>query len=96
MNLHQDLVKTSANYLEVKWTGGPGYFLAQGTWNGATATLQVSSNHGDWVAAGPNTTFTADGVGYFSWYQDGPVRVVISSAGASTNLKLTLVSEIQP
>lgn len=92
MITRQDTVTSNGNYLLTTWQGGPGYFLAQGTWGGATATLQVSSNHGDWVAAGSSTTFTADGVGGFDWFKDGEVRVVISGATGTTNLKITLAT----
>lgn len=46
------------------WPGGPGVVTAEGTWAGATATLQVLSPNGTWVSTG--VTFTANGTATFS------------------------------
>ena len=44
----------------VEWAGGPGIFAAQGTFGGATVTLQVLGPDGvNYIAAGAGTTCTA-------------------------------------
>lgn len=54
------------NGTAVDWPGGEGTFTCDGTWNGATMTLQRSADAGTtWVAMGDDTTLTANGHGGF-------------------------------
>lgn len=46
----------------VDWSGGEGLYIGDGTWNGATLTLQVRSNvNGNWISMGSAAELTADG-----------------------------------
>ncbi|KPJ66515.1 MAG: hypothetical protein AMJ43_07735 [Coxiella sp. DG_40] len=73
--------------------GGRSTFVAYGTWDGATVTLEMSPDGGTtWIAIGSDTTFTADGVGNteFGWDSQNPilVRATVSSVGTTS---LTMV-----
>lgn len=70
-------------------------FMAYGTWDTATATLQVSPDEGTtWFAAGTDTTLTADGAGVVQvgFHEIAPIRVRVnlSSVGGSTSLNFVL------
>lgn len=72
----------SATTTAVHWPGGDGFMTIEGTWSGATATLQVQSQHGTWIAVGPDTTFTADGAAGFS-LGECQIRVLIAGGPPS-------------
>lgn len=57
-------------------------FVAEGTWNGATLTLQKKTANGTWLGFTPAMTFTADGRQYVAMGQ-GDVRAVISGGPPS-------------
>lgn len=48
-----------------EWPGGEGVFQAEGTFGGATVTLQFKSDQGTWMDVGTDTTKTANGAGGF-------------------------------
>lgn len=52
----------------IKWNGGPGVVIADGTWGSGTLTLQArrAGSAGAWIAVGSNVTFTANGLGGFT------------------------------
>lgn len=47
------------------WPGGTGVFMAEATWGGGSVSLEYQLPNGAWVAAGPETTLTANGGGVF-------------------------------
>jgi len=60
---------------EIIWRGGPGTFAGTGTFGGGTLTMEVSYDAGTtWVAAGVETTLTADGHANFDLPQGVLVR----------------------
>lgn len=61
------------------WRGGRGSFLAHATaWNGATCTLQtLGPDNTTWIAAGTDTTLTADGGGNFE-LPPGQLRAAVT------------------
>lgn len=59
------LTNASATGSEVWWPGGEGVFQAEGTWGGATVTLQFKSDRGTFITVGTDTTLTANGAGGF-------------------------------
>lgn len=59
------LSNATATGAEAWWPGGEGVFQAEGTWSGATVTLQFKTDQGSWVTAGKDTTLTANGAGGF-------------------------------
>jgi hypothetical protein len=71
------------------WAGGRAAWLVWGTWDGATAKLQMTPDQGTtWIDV-DGATATVDGGGPF----DLPPlkhRVVISGAGVSTSLSSAL------
>lgn len=48
------------------WPGGEGVFQVEGTWSGATVTLQFKSDQGTAIDVGTDTTKTANGAGAFT------------------------------
>lgn len=49
------------------WAGGEGMFVACGTYNGATISLQfLGPDAATWITAGAQTTLTSAGAGLFS------------------------------
>lgn len=68
------------------WTFGRGTFIAHGTWDGATAKVQVSDDNDTWIDVGGDVTFTDNGVGNFDLASGLYVRINISGTGASTNI----------
>ena len=67
-NFSVDLLSNaSATGSGVQWPGGTGNFACQGTFSGATVTLQFLGPDGtNYIAAGTNTTLTAAGSGNFT------------------------------
>ncbi len=47
----------------ITWSGGYCGVSCEGTFSGATATLEAQTAFGTWVAVGANTTFTQNGWG---------------------------------
>lgn len=68
------------------WSVGRGQLTAQGTWDGATLTLEKTCDDGTtWVPICAATTLTASGVGDFD-LSSCTIRAAVSSAGGSTSL----------
>lgn len=62
------------------WPGGGGTFKGQGTFGSGTLTLQFSEDGGStYTDIGTETTFTANGAGYFI-QEKGDIRVNLSGA----------------
>lgn len=59
------LTNASATGSAVRWPGGEGVFEVEGTWAGATVTLQFKTANGTWLDVGTDTTKTANGAGGF-------------------------------
>lgn len=76
------LSNASATGSAVHWEGGDGFVTAEATWAGATATLQVQSQNGTWIAVGTDTTFTANGAAGFT-LGECQIRVAISGGPPS-------------
>ena len=89
------LVSNSTATNPQNWNGGTGEFSAVASnWNSATATLEVLGPDGaTYVAAGSNTTCTANCVGVF-YLPPGSVKVVIS--GSPTGLYAAVAQVTQP
>ncbi|VVE74120.1 hypothetical protein PCA31118_04684 [Pandoraea captiosa] len=66
----------------VDWPGGNGACFAEGTFGGATLTLQILSPNGTWMTLGNQTTFTANGVAGFT-APAGQVRMQITGGTPS-------------
>ena len=64
------------------WPGGPGTFSAEATWGGGTCTLQTQTGTGTWVAVGPDTTFTANGIAGFLLPKGAVIRALTVTATA--------------
>lgn len=75
---------------QFSWPGGIGVFSAEGTWNGATLTLQfVGPDGATLITAGSATTLTANGAGVF-YLPKCLLQATVSSAGASTSLTASI------
>lgn len=81
----QMMAASSTSSAKVWWAGGIGEFAVDGTWNGATVTLEFALPDGTLLPAGANTTFTANGAGVF-YLPACFIQAVVSSAGGSTSL----------
>lgn len=57
------LTNASAVGSSIAWTGGYCAVSCEGTFSGATATLEAQSANGTWIAVGANTIFTQNGWG---------------------------------
>lgn len=65
----------------VNWPGGEGVFIAEGSWNGATVTLQIKAGaSGAYIAVGSSSTLTADGVAAFVAPAGAKLRAIASVA----------------
>ncbi len=65
----------------VRWLGGEGIAIMEGTWNGATLTLQIrSSVDGAWVGMGTDAALTDDGVVAFVASNGTDLRILASVA----------------
>ena len=65
----------------VNWSGGEGLCIMEGTWNGATLTLQVrSTTGGAWVPLGSSAALTADGSVAFVAGAGSQLRILASVA----------------
>lgn len=63
------------------WPGGTGVFMAEAVWGGGSVSLEYKLPNGAWVAAGPETTLTANGGGVFE-LPPGEIRAAVSAASA--------------
>jgi hypothetical protein len=72
----------SATGTQQSWLGGYGAVYAEGTFGGATLTLQVQSPNGTWLNVGPDTTFTGNGLGGF-FVPAGAIRIAVSGGSPS-------------
>jgi hypothetical protein len=69
-----------------------GTAIAEGTFDGATVTLEARrAGVGEWIAVGSYTTFTAAGFGNFQLANGVELRGSVSSAGATTSVTLTVL-----
>ncbi len=65
----------------VDWSGGEGVFIAEGTWNGATITLQIRvSPAGNFISMGSTGALTADGAVAFTAPAGVQLRAIASVA----------------
>lgn len=77
----QLLANQSATGAAMAWGGGPGVFLAAGTFGGATVSFQyLGPDSVSWLDAGTDTTLTASGGGQFTL---PPVRIRAAITGGS-------------
>lgn len=70
----------------VDWQGGVGMFMAEGTWGGGNAKLEIQTPNGSWVslihyATTTAISLTANGVAIFQ-APAGKIRVNITTATA--------------
>ena len=83
--LNHELTLMATPSTIVDWSGGEGNYLAHGTWNGATLTLQIRSNSsGVWVSMGSSAALTADGSAAFVAAAGSQLRVLASVADPTT------------
>lgn len=74
----------------VDWSGGEGIAIMEGTWNGATLTLQTRSNVlGAWVSMGSSAALTADGTVAFVAGRGSQLRILASVADP-TGVEVTI------
>lgn len=70
----------------------PATIRMAGTWDGATATLQVRppdlTAEGDWISLTADTASSSDAVGVIELCAGWSVRVLVSGATATTNLNV--------
>lgn len=64
------------------WPGGKGTFMAEGTFGGATITLQVKSPNGSYIAVSATTTLTANGTATFD-LAPSLIRAAVSGGAPS-------------
>lgn len=67
----------SATGSDVQWGGGRGSFMAEGTFDGATVTLQVITPNGTWIPVSSATALTAAGAAEFE-LPAGRIRAAVS------------------
>ena len=68
---------------EFDWPGGKGTYMARGTWDGATVTLEMSADGDNFISVGTDAELTAVGAGGFD-VSGCKLRVTMSSAGTSS------------
>jgi len=73
------------------WSGGEGTVICEGTFDGATVTLEAQFADGDWVACGDLTIFTAAGFSNLNLGKWFKLRGVVTGAGAGTDVTLKIV-----
>jgi hypothetical protein len=75
----------------VDWSGGEGVYVAVGTFNGATITLQMRVNTGGtWVSMGSSGALTADGVVAFV-APAGSQLSAVASVATPTSVKVSIM-----
>ncbi len=72
----------SATSGDIDFDGGNAVFFADGTFGGATLTLQIKSPNGTYMTVGANTTLTAAGCAGFICCA-GALRVLVSGGTPS-------------
>ena len=77
------LAAAGATGSSVQWPGGGGLFSVQGTWGGATASLEYSLDGSVWIGAGTEAELTADGGVRFE-LPTCSIRCAISDAGTTS------------
>lgn len=78
----------SATGSAVEWPGGEGVFEVEGTWAGATASLQFQTANGTWLDVGTDTTKTANGAGGFVLHPC-QIRVAITGSPSAVYAAVT-------
>jgi hypothetical protein len=78
LDLLSDEAATGASKI---WPGGTGKFAAEGTFDGATVSLQHKLPNGTWADAGPYTTLTAAGAGLFE-LPAGEIRAAVTGGSS--------------
>ena len=75
------------------WNGGEGTVVCEGTFDGATVTLECKApESSEWVACGTETTFTEAGVAQISLAGGFLLRGSVSNVGTtSVTLRITRV-----
>lgn len=64
------------------WPGGTGQFAVEGTFGGATVSLQRKLPNGTWADVGAYTTLTAAGAGNFEM-PAGEIRAAVTGGAPS-------------
>lgn len=64
------------------WPGDWGVFFVNGTWGGATVSLEWSDDGTTWWALGADYALTADGLVHFM-LPAGQIRAAVASAGTT-------------
>lgn len=79
--LNENITLQATPSTVVDWSGGEGVAIMEGTWNGATLTLQVrSSVNGAYVSMGSSAALTADGAVAFVAPAGSQLRIEASVA----------------
>lgn len=90
INFHGEkilLTAASATGTGQRWPGGVGRWVVYGTWDGATAQLQMSPDDGTtWIDVDNASETSNGGTGDLYFGVGDYLRVTIASAGASTSL----------
>lgn len=89
------LTNASATGAPFFWAGGEGEFEVDGTFGGATVTLQkFLAQSQTWVAVGTENTLTAAGMGAFKL---GPCKLrALVAGGAPSGLNATATTTDRP
>lgn len=75
----------NGNSSVIKWQGGDGMLLAEGTWDGATVAVQISPDQGTTWQSITSASLTANGT-YVFRAPACHMRLNISGVGAGTTL----------
>jgi hypothetical protein len=82
--INETLSSGNTGSREIDWTGGPGTFGAQGTWDSTTIELQFSINGSTWTPVpGSGLSRTSDGMANFQIFAC-KLRVQRTVAGGAT------------
>lgn len=88
----QLLTAATVSSANTYWPGGAGVLTVNGTWNGATVTLQyVGADGSTLVNAGTACVFTANGNCVF-YLPKALIKATITGAGGSTSLSAQAVA----
>ena len=78
------LVEDDDDGAAVDWYGGDGLFAVNGTWDGATASLEWRANSlADWIVLGDSVALEADGGVVFT-LPNGQLRCAVADAGTTS------------
>ena len=89
--LKNQTIDTTGSQDTEKWKGGKGTVLCEGTFDGATVSLEASYDDGEWVPCGADTSFTEAGLILLELSSGFILRGSVSSAGGSTDVSLTVI-----